>query len=658
MAASVSSLANLVSTAVVQLPEHLQRAVAAHAHGQGADAERRALGDVLISTADPIPAEACDAVEALLSAERPKHVDIRPAHAEHNLASWWVHPGAPSTCVGIWRGDITTLRVDAIVNAANEAGMGCFQPSHRCVDNIIHRAAGPRLRASCAVAMRSRRKLPAGAPPILTPGHALPAAHVLHVTGPQMRQGESPTDEEVAQLAACYRGCLEAAKASQGAIRSLAFSCISTGLFAFPSELACEVALRTAREWLSQPGNAGVLDALIFNTYAHKDARLYADLAPLVFASDASLALPDLPPSLGQVAQRGAVARASKIIASADALLVCAGAGMSANDGYNVYVDEADFERHYPDMVRRWGLRTGYECMGLFGMREVPMEAKWGYQARHMHNMSSAWPPSPAYALARELVATTVGESYFVHSSNVDDCFERSGFEASKIYTPQGSWSHFQCLEPCRPDAVWPSRPMLDQVLPRVDAVTGEVPQGEAPACPHCGGPVMGNVRGGDWFIHLYDEAQDRLVEFVEEAMRAGKKVAILEVGAGFNTPTVTRLPMESIARDLGGRGALVRVNPGDASIPGDINGASIHRGWEALADILEGVQVLKARALALGAIQGAPDTSKGSTGVIDDGEDTVWCQPENDALRSHAQQAAHRRGMDWRGCLLYLRSH
>ena len=91
----------------------------------------------------------------------------------------------------VWQGDITTLQVDAILNAANEKGLGCFEPSHRCIDNVIHRAAGPRLRVECNQLMRARgAQLVAGSVPIISKGYNLPSKFVIHATGPQLFRGE------------------------------------------------------------------------------------------------------------------------------------------------------------------------------------------------------------------------------------------------------------------------------------------------------------------------------------------------------------------------------------------------------------------------------------------------------------------------------------
>ena len=111
--------------------------------------------------------------------------------------------------MAIWKGDITSLQIDAIVDAANDAGLGCFVPQHRCIDNVIHRAADPRLREACRTAMEQRGyPLRAGTPPIVTPGYNLSSDYVVHVTGPQVEKGATLTETDRALLASAYQGCL------------------------------------------------------------------------------------------------------------------------------------------------------------------------------------------------------------------------------------------------------------------------------------------------------------------------------------------------------------------------------------------------------------------------------------------------------------------
>lgn len=171
----------------------------------------------------------------------------------------------------LWQGDITTLRCDAIVNAANSQMLGCFVPGHNCIDNAIHTFAGVQLRAACHAMMeRQGHGEPTGQAKI-TPGFNLPAQYVLHTVGPIVNG--RPTEEDEALLASCYRSCLELARQNQ--IGSVAFCCISTGEFHFPNQRAAEIAIQTVRQYQKRT-NRGM--KVIFNVFKTADWDIYRKL--------------------------------------------------------------------------------------------------------------------------------------------------------------------------------------------------------------------------------------------------------------------------------------------------------------------------------------------------------------------------------------------
>ena len=173
--------------------------------------------------------------------------------------------------VYLWRGDITTLAADAIVNAANSGLLGCFVPCHGCIDNAIHTYAGIQLRKECSELMkRQGHKEEAGRAKI-TKAYNLPCRYVLHTVGPIICGAVTKTDCEL--LASCYRSCL--ALAAEHDLSSLAFCCISTGEFHFPNELASQVAIRTVREWQRQNPNK---IEVIFNVFKKLDYDIYERL--------------------------------------------------------------------------------------------------------------------------------------------------------------------------------------------------------------------------------------------------------------------------------------------------------------------------------------------------------------------------------------------
>ena len=171
----------------------------------------------------------------------------------------------------LWQGDITTLRCDAIVDAANSGLTGCYVPNHRCIDNAIHTYAGVELRLACAELMeRQGHPEPTGQAKI-TPAFNLPCKFVLHTVGPIINGRVTKQDE--ALLASCYRSCLELA--AENGLESVAFCCISTGEFHFPNDLAAEIAVRTVKEFFKKQTS---VKKVIFNVFKDMDKAIYEQL--------------------------------------------------------------------------------------------------------------------------------------------------------------------------------------------------------------------------------------------------------------------------------------------------------------------------------------------------------------------------------------------
>lgn len=170
----------------------------------------------------------------------------------------------------LWQGDITRLKVDAIVNAANKDGLGCFIPNHHCIDNTIHTMAGAQVRTDMALALNGR-KLPVGKV-VVTKAYNLPTAFIFHTVGPVIyKETVSQMNQDL--LAACYRNCL--LEADKMGLSSIAFCAISTGEFRFPKTLARDIAIQTVRDYLAQ--TASGLQVL-FNVYSAEDLALYEDV--------------------------------------------------------------------------------------------------------------------------------------------------------------------------------------------------------------------------------------------------------------------------------------------------------------------------------------------------------------------------------------------
>ena len=183
------------------------------------------------------------------------------------------HPFADR--ISVWQGDITRLKVDAIVNAANSQMLGCFVPMHTCIDNCIHTFAGIQLRAECSRQMNLLRSKYGSdyeqptAVPMLTDGFNLPAKHVVHIVGPII-QYQLTTELEKDQ-ADCYRNTLDLC--AENGLKSVAFCCISTGVFHFPNERAAEIAVQTVTAWLTE--HPGQMERVIFNVFKDEDRKYY-----------------------------------------------------------------------------------------------------------------------------------------------------------------------------------------------------------------------------------------------------------------------------------------------------------------------------------------------------------------------------------------------
>ena len=177
--------------------------------------------------------------------------------------------------VSIWQGDITRLAVDAIVNAANSQMLGCFVPMHTCIDNCIHTFAGVQLREECSRQMNQLRirygrnyEQPT-AVPMLTDAYNLPSKKVIHIVGPIVQNRLTPALEK--ELADCYRNTLEVCL--ENGLRSVAFCCISTGVFHFPNKRAAEIAVESVEGWLAE--HPGRMERGIFNVFKDEDREYY-----------------------------------------------------------------------------------------------------------------------------------------------------------------------------------------------------------------------------------------------------------------------------------------------------------------------------------------------------------------------------------------------
>lgn len=226
------------------------------------DGQRRLLRS-LMNVRPPLPLkrEFLLLQDSLLSAER----------EERGVVDASLLPAAGHPQIALWQGDITRLRCDAIVNAANSALLGCFHPCHGCIDNAIHSAAGLQLRDACSRLMRAQGSPESNGRAKLTSGFQLPARYVLHTVGPIVRGRVTPQDRK--ELVSCYRACLELA--AEHGLESVAFCCISTGEFHFPNQEAARLAVGTVKDFLKTRSS---IQKVIFNVFKDTDREIYRRL--------------------------------------------------------------------------------------------------------------------------------------------------------------------------------------------------------------------------------------------------------------------------------------------------------------------------------------------------------------------------------------------
>ena len=219
-------------------------------------------------------------LRGLLNVRRPVRIgadflQVQDAYLQDETAAKGITDVADLTPIQpglyLWQGDITTLKCDAIVNAANSGMTGCYIPNHRCIDNAIHTFAGVELRLTCEQLMELQGYPEPTGRAKITPAFNLPCRYVLHTVGPIISGCVTKHDREL--LASCYRSCLELA--AENGLESVAFCCISTGEFHFPNELAAEIAVATVKEFLKKQTS---VKKVLFNVFKDLDKEIYEKL--------------------------------------------------------------------------------------------------------------------------------------------------------------------------------------------------------------------------------------------------------------------------------------------------------------------------------------------------------------------------------------------
>lgn len=217
-------------------------------------------------------------LRALMNVRAPKEISdefqaIQDAYLKEDaLAKGIVADDKFPTGISIWQGDITGLGTDAIVNAANSGMTGCYIPNHSCIDNAIHTFAGIELRNKCAEIMQEQGHPEETGLAKITPAYNLPSKYIIHTVGPIVQTATS-TDLEIQQLRSSYHSALKLA--AENKLDSIAFPCISTGVFHFPNLLAAQIAVDEVSKFLQQNTS---IKKVIFNVFKDQDKAIYQEL--------------------------------------------------------------------------------------------------------------------------------------------------------------------------------------------------------------------------------------------------------------------------------------------------------------------------------------------------------------------------------------------
>jgi len=251
-------------------------------------------------------------------------------------------------------------------------------------------------------------------------------------------------------------------------------------------------------------------------------------------------------------------------IRTADAVVIGAGAGLSTAAGFT-YSGER-FEKYFSDFRKKYGFEDMY--LGGFYPYQTP-EEYWAYWSRYIFVNRYQDAPKPVYENLLKFVA---GKDYFVITTNVDHCFQKAGFDKKRLFYTQGDYGLFQCSEPCCWETFDNEAVVLEMLKQQKDM---KIPTELLPVCPHCGKPLIMNLRSDDKFVE--DEGWHRAAERYENFLRtrAGEKILFLELGVGYNTPVIIKYPFwQMTAKNPNATYAC--VNKGQATCPPEIRHKSI----------------------------------------------------------------------------------
>lgn len=465
----------------------------------------------------------------------------------------------------VWKGDITRLKAGAIVNAANSGMTGCYQPCHNCIDNCIHTYAGVQLRYKCNQIMRAQgHEEPTGQAKI-TPAYNLPCDYVIHTVGPIVQGILSGKHKK--QLESCYRSCLEIADKNN--VDSIAFCCISTGVFMFPNDKAAEIAVKTVKSYKEETGSR---IKVIFNVFKDEDEEIYMKLLKKSKRKITFESFLCGMPAKDYVYQNEdydtQIKKAAKLINDADYVLIGAGAGLSTAAGAKY--GGRFFKENFSEFQEKYGKGRYMQDMYSAGFYPYPdEESYWGYWSKQAMLGGIELDVTPLHKTILEALAD---KNIFVLSTNADAQFVKAGLPEEKIFCTQGDYFHIQCRKGCH-NKTYNAVKMFKQMdQARKDC---KVPSYMVPKCPVCGGAMDMNLRKDNYFVQDEEwyKAEQRFSDFLTEA--TDKKLVLLELGVGFNTPMIIKYPFRNLTK-LNKSVNYICINLDEEPVPADISERSL----------------------------------------------------------------------------------
>ena len=234
------------------------------------------------------------------------------------------------------------------------------------------------------------------------------------------------------------------------------------------------------------------------------------------------------------------IEKIKSLLSQADYILIGAGAGLSTAAG-NTYSGER-FEKNFKPFIKKYNFTDLYTS-GFYNFKTE--EEKWAYWFKHIYVANIDLPPLPLYKKLYNYLENSKKE-YFIITTNVDDCFYKVGFDPNKIYRPQGSYKILQCKYACHP-GLYDYTDKIKEALKYIDEENCTIPSKYVPKCPKCGGLMFANIRCDEYFVEgdVFKNGQKHYYEFLDKIQ--GKKVVLLELGIGFNTPAIIRFPFEKM---------------------------------------------------------------------------------------------------------------